>query len=264
MASAARTGAVPTDATREVQLERLFDVPLFVAALLVIPLIVLDEAHVSHGWKVLGGVLNWVVWSAFAIEALTMLKVSADRMKWVRGHPLEIAIVVLTPPFLPASLAALRLFRLLRVLRVAVVIREYRKLFTFDGVRGAAVVAAVAALGGGALFSDVEKGYSMWDGVWWAVVTMTTVGYGDLSPRTVTGRGVGIVLMMIGIGFVALLTGAIAERFVSVGVHTEAVEAEAQVASEIGDVRTALLRVLREIGGRLRELERAVERLDEC
>jgi len=143
-------------------------------------------------------------------------------------------IVVLTPPFLPASLQALRLFRLLRLLRLAVIVRRYRRLFTGDGLRAAAVFAAIAALGGGALFSTFEKGYSVWDGAWWAVATMTTVGYGDLSPHSTGGRLVGIALMLIGIGFVALLTGAIAQRFLSPQLAEDAASVELEIAEDVG------------------------------
>jgi voltage-gated potassium channel len=55
---------------------------------------------------------------------------------------------------------------------------------------------------------------SLWDGIWWAVVTVTTVGYGDLYPKTVQGRLIGMVLMFVGIGFLSLLTAAVASRFV--------------------------------------------------
>jgi voltage-gated potassium channel len=157
-------GAASGHATddREALAKRRFEIPMFVAALLVIPVIVIEESSAGYGLKVVGGVLNWLVWSAFLLEALTMLRFSEDRFAWIRLNPLEVAIVVFTPPFLPASLGALRLFRLLRVLGIAVLVREYRRLFSLDGVKGAAVIAGVAALGRGAIFSDVEKGHSMW------------------------------------------------------------------------------------------------------
>jgi len=246
---------------RAARFDKFFQVPMFVAALLVIPVIVIEQAHVSHDFKTFGGALNWVIWVAFATELVVMLAVVPNRMGWLRAHPLEAAIVLLTPPLLPASLQALRMFRLLRVLRLTILVKEYRRLFTTEGVQGAAVIAAVAAFGGGAIFSEVERGYSVWDGVWWAITTMTTVGYGDLSPHTTAGRLVGVALMFIGIGFVALLTGAIAQRFLSPQIRAEIEEAEAEVAADVGDIRGELVRELRGIGARLQELERIVERL---
>ena len=234
---------------------------MFVAALLVIPIVVIETSSFSHGWKTIGAVLNWCVWVAFALELVVMLWVTPHRHRWLRDHPLEAAIVVLTPPFLPASLQALRLFRLLRVLRLAVVVRRYRRIFTGDGLRAAAVIAVVAALGGGALFASLEKGYSTWDGVWWAASTMTTVGYGDLSPHTTGGRMLGIALMLIGIGFVALLTGAIAQRFLTPHIEDGVIAVEAEVSTDVAQARADLLHELRDITERLRSLEARVEQL---
>jgi voltage-gated potassium channel len=245
---------------RAKRLDKHFQVPIFVAALLVIPVIVIEQAHVSHGVKTLGEILNWLIWAAFATELVVMLAVVRDRMGWLRKHPLEAAIVLLTAPILPASLQALRMFRLLRVLRIAVLVKEYRRLFTLEGVRGAAVIAAIAAFCGGAIFSVVEKGYSVWDGVWLAITTMTTVGYGDLSPHTTAGRLVAVTLMLVGIGFIALLTGAIAERFLSPEIQESAEAAEAEVATDVGDLRAELVRELRGISARLQELERMMQR----
>jgi voltage-gated potassium channel len=70
-------------------------------------------------------------------------------------------------------------------------------------------------VGGGVIFVAVEPGQelSTWDGLWWAVETVTTVAYGDIYPTTALGRIVATVVMTAGIGFVALLTGALAQRF---------------------------------------------------
>jgi voltage-gated potassium channel len=151
------------------------------------------------------------------------------------------------------------MFRLLRVLRLAVLVKRSRRLFTLDGVRGAAVLAAVAAFGGGAIFSVVEKGYGVWDGMWLAITTMSTVGYGDISPHTTAGKLVAVTLMLVGVGFVALLTGAVAERFLSPEIG-EIEVAEAEVAIDVGDFRAEFVRELRGISARLQELERRVER----
>jgi voltage-gated potassium channel len=243
---------------RAARLDKQFEIPIFIAALLVIPVIVIEQVDVGHAAKTFGTALNWLIWGAFATELVAMLAVTSDRMGWLRKHPLEAAIVVLTPPLLPASLQALRMFRLLRILRLGVVVKEFRRLFTFEGVRAAAVLAAISALGGGAIFSQLEKGYGIWDGVWLAVTTMTTVGYGDVTPHTIGGRLVALTLMLVGIGFVALLTGATAQRFLSPQI-SNVEEVEGDVAADLGDFRLDLVRELREISRRLQDLEQMVE-----
>ena len=55
---------------------------------------------------------------------------------------------------------------------------------------------------------------SFWSGVWWAVVTATTVGYGDIAPTSPGGRAIAVVLMLVGVGLVATLAAAIAAYFV--------------------------------------------------
>ena len=82
-----------------------------------------------------------------------------------------------------------------------------------QAVRVAALIAVMTALGGGAAFASAQgQQVSTWDGVWWAATTMTTVGYGDLYPHTDEGRFIAVVIMVVGIGFVAVLTAAIAQR----------------------------------------------------
>lgn len=239
---------------RVTRFERWFEMPMLFAALLVVPVIVIEEADVAPAWKTAGTIMNWIIWGAFAAELVVMLAVVPSRRAWLRQHPLEVVIVLLTPPFLPASLQAIRVLRLLRLLRLVRLVLTVRRLFSLDGLRYAALLALTTALAGGAAFAAVEKNATTWDGVWWAVTTMTTVGYGDHYPVTVAGRVIGIVLMLVGIGFVAVLTGAVAERFLAQQVEDVA-EAQAEATVEIEASELEVLTELRAVRERLNALE---------
>lgn len=199
---------------RSREIERRLELPLLAFALLTIPAIALDAPDVAEPWQTVGVALNWGIWLAFVAEVVIMLRVVPDRGRWLRDHPLDLAIVILTPPFLPPAVQSVRVFRLLRVLRLVRAGTLARNVFSTEGVRDAAVLTLLAILGGGAAFAAVEPNVSAWDGVWWAINTVTTVGYGDVPVKTDGGRIIGICLMVTGIGFVAVLTAAAAERFV--------------------------------------------------
>jgi len=142
--------------TRAVQWERRFEVPVLVAALLVIPVIAIEQSDVREPWPTIAAVTNWLIWLVFLAEFVVMLAVVPNRWQWVREHPLDVAIVVLTPPFMPSSLQAFRALRLLRLLRLLRAVRIARRVFSLDGLRYAAWLAALTAVGGGAAFASAE------------------------------------------------------------------------------------------------------------
>jgi voltage-gated potassium channel len=246
-----------TKTDRTMLVKRVFDVPVVVAALLVVPVILVEATStVGRPWTTIATIVNWVIWFVFASELIAYMVVVENRWKWLREHPLEVVIVILTPPFLPSSLQAIRAFRLLRVLRLLRLAKIGNQLFSTQGLRYSALLALLTALGGGAAFASIEKDRSTWDGVWWAVTTMTTVGYGDIYPTTTEGRFLAIVVMLIGIGFIAVLTGAVAQRFLAADVHA----IETDVAGEAETI-DAILFELRTVRDRLGELEVRVQRL---
>ena len=239
---------------RELRVQRAFQVPMLIAALLVIPVLVIEESGADERWTAVADVLNWVIWGAFAVEAAVMLAIVRQRWRWIRRHPLEIAIVILTPPFLPASFQALRLFRLFRLLPLLRLGRVARHLFSVEGVTWAALLAVLTTVFAGAAYSSIEKGASSWDGLWWAVSTVTTVGYGDEFPKTTAGRALGMALMLIGIGFVAVLTGAVAGRFLSARIE----ESQEELSETFQEAELDELEELHEIAERLNALERRI------
>jgi voltage-gated potassium channel len=202
---------------RSRRVERLLQIPLAVAALLTIPVIAIEEAATREPWQTIGTVLNWATWLVFLAEAVIMLAIVPDRWRWIRTHKLDVFITVLTPPVMPPGLQSFRALRLLRLLRLSRLGPIARRLFTGDGLRFAAFLALAVVFGGAVAFYSAEhrtQNIGLGDSIWWAVTTMTTVGYGDVFPETAMGRFVGATIMLIGIGLLALVTGAVAEQFV--------------------------------------------------
>ena len=122
----------------------------------------------------------------------------------------------------------------------------------------------MTALGGGAAFASAEgPRVSTWDGIWWAISTMTTVGYGELYPTNTTARAIAIIVMLVGIGFIAILTAAIAQKFLELSVAQEVQAAEQETEQDIATAEAHLLAELRDLQGRLRDLEAGVRRMAE-
>jgi voltage-gated potassium channel len=208
---------------------RWLQTPLIVAALLVIPTIVMQESNLGKGWEILASVLDWSIWAVFAANLIIMLVLVPDRKRWLIRNPMDVLIVVLTPPFLPATLKLARLLPIVRLVWLMVVTNRLRNVFSLQGLRYAALIVFTIVVGGGAVFVAVEpnQDLSIWDGLWWATETVTTVAYGDIYPTTALGRIVATVVMTAGIGFVALLTGALAQRFLYGGTDSTASEPHA-------------------------------------
>jgi voltage-gated potassium channel len=194
---------------------RRLQTPIIVAALLAIPTIVVQESNLGEGWQILASVVDWCIWAVFAANLAIMLILVPDRKRWLIRNPMDVLIVVLTPPFLPATLKLARLLPIVRLAWLVVVANRLRNVFSLQGLRYAALVVFTIVVGGGAVFVAVERDQdlSIWDGLWWAAETVTTVAYGDIYPTTALGRIVATVVMTAGIGFVAMLTGALAQRF---------------------------------------------------
>jgi voltage-gated potassium channel len=226
-------------AERSARVQRGLEWPVIIAALLTIPILVIQESGLDQPWDTVSSFLIWATWGVFVVEVVLMICVTDRRMHWIRTHPIDVAVVVLTPPFAPAAWQAGRVFRLIRLLRLTRLF-SLRRLLSLEGMKYAALIAAGTVVLGGALFAGIEKSQHLttWDGIWWAMTTVTTVGYGDIGPESDSGRVLAMAIMLTGIGFVALLTAFIAERFVQ---QQEVAEAkEDQILSELREIRLRL------------------------
>ncbi len=154
------------------------------------------------------GVVGAVVWGLFGIDYVVRVVLAKHRGNYVAHNLVDLAVVAL-PVLRPLPL--LRLLMLIKVLN--------RKASTsFRGRVGVYVtgIAAVLLLCASLAILDAERGHlgatigSFGDAVWWSFVTVTTVGYGDVSPVTAAGRAIGIGLMLGGIALLGMVTATFA------------------------------------------------------
>src|SRR5450759_2995060 len=158
------------------------------------------------------------IWSAFAVDYGARLYLAPARWRFVRSHPLDLLVLVV--PFLKP----LRAVRLLRLARLGVVTgaaqsRAQRSLHATAAVYVTTLAAVLMVLAAAAMY-DVERRAhagnikTIPDALWWAITTVTTVGYGDRYPTTGTGRLVAGALVLVGIALLGVITASSAAWFV--------------------------------------------------
>jgi voltage-gated potassium channel len=236
---------------RSVRVAERFERPLLVAAVLTIPVTIVQLLPPADPWRMIADVLNWGIWLAFLAEVVCMLTLVPSRWQWIREHPLEIAIVVLTPPFLTSVVQSVRVLRLLRLARLLRLGPLVRTLFSSDGLKFGALLAILTLLGGGAAFASAEN-VPLGDGLYWAIATMTTSGSGNIAPHTTEGKVLAVILVLVGVAFAPLLIGAAAQQFVARQRPRELAQLE------LGEVN--LLAEVREIAARLEKIQTHLER----
>jgi voltage-gated potassium channel len=197
----------------EARWNRLTEWPLTVAALLFLGF---------YAWSVLADLQGpqdqvaqaviTATWAIFAIDYFVRLILAERRLRWFGRHLLDLAIVALP------ILRPLRLIRLLTLLAIfqRVAGRTLRGRVVVYTVVSTFLLVFVGALA----MLDAERHYpdasitTFGDAVWWSCTTITTVGYGDLYPVSLTGRCVAVALMVGGIALLGTITATIASWLV--------------------------------------------------
>ncbi len=159
--------------------------------------------------------VQWVSWIAFAIDLIYGLSNAKNKKKYLMQHPLEIAAVLL--PFLrPLRLMRVISFGGLAIQKVAIG-RQFA--ITVKVFLASIFVAYISAVQITITERDIDGSNikNFGDGLWWAITTVTTVGYGDRYPTTTEGRFLAVTLMIMGISLMGVITASVAAWFVKMG-----------------------------------------------
>lgn len=222
--------------------QRRIEVPLMTAAVLFLVAYawpILDPG-LGAGWALACEVVMWATWALFAVDYLARFVLVDDRHAFFVRHLHELAMVAL-PLLRPLRL--LRLVTLLGVLnrRAETALRGRVIVYVTGATSLIILLAALAVLDAERSSQDAQI-TSMGDALWWALVSTTTVGYGDLVPTTTTGRLAAAGLMVAGIALLGTVTATLASWLVEhVQAGQQATQSDVeQLAAEVRELRVLL------------------------
>ena len=218
---------------------KLFDVVLLIAILASIVFVMLESVESIQ--KKHGDLLNiaeWIITILFSIEYVLRIISIKKPMRYVFSFYGVIDFLSTIPKYLSiflvgshnlAALRALRLLRVFRILKLARYIGESNRLLVALRASRAKIavflffVVIICIILGTVMYmiEGSENGFtSIPRSVYWAIVTLTTVGYGDIAPGTPLGQLIASVIMILGYAIIAIPTGIVSAEMSRAKVHT--------------------------------------------
>jgi voltage-gated potassium channel len=197
-------------------------------------------------------IIDWMIWLAFFIETTLLTMLVNNKRQYLLHNWVNLVIVIGGLPTVWQYTPLVGLIRSMRLMLVVVLMvrlsRNIRKLLAFHQLGATLVLAFVTMALSGIVISRIDPSIgTVWDGMWWAWTTMSTVGYGDVVPHNGAGRLFASFLILFGVVLLSLLTANLAAFFI--GSDVEKVEHEEREAD----------RLLKDISARLERVERLLE-----
>jgi voltage-gated potassium channel len=235
------------------RIERATELPMLILAVAYIPAFIISYLpDVSSEVRQDARLMGTLIITVFAAELAVKVTLADRRLEYLRSRWLDVMIVLL--PFLrPLRVLFLLPFLMRAIVGVERILGPYRAAYVL-------VVGILTVLTGAGLvqlFEDRAGGpiQSFEDALWWAVTTITTVGYGDTYPLTVGGKVVAALVMLVGIALFGVLTAGIAAYFVE--------RAEEEGEREQAEKIDRILKRLDEQEERDKKVDRLLEKLQE-
>lgn len=201
--------------------KKIYEILFNIFAIIAVIFAIID---ISKGLTQVQYYVNLIIYIIFVIDYFARLILSEFKTVFIKQNIFDLLAII---PFnsLFRAFRLFRLFRLAKLLKIsklfklskfvaywARVINKCKNFLNTNGFKYMLLLSLASIFIGAITITFFEK-MKFSDGLWWAFVTTTTVGYGDLSPNTTAGRIIAVFLMLIGIGLVSSLTSTITGYF---------------------------------------------------
>ena len=198
---------------------------------------------------------DWLVWGFFLLETVVLTSLVDNRWRYLSSNWLNLLIIIIALPVLwdgKTEIVALRTLRLFLVLPLLFGIsKTARSILSKNQLGVTLLVSLFIIIASGILIAGLDPAIdNIWDGFWWAWVTVTTVGYGDIVPSSAPGKIFGGLLILFGLGLFSLITASFSAFLLT--------KDEEEI---IRDEKEELTR-LRRIEERMERLERVLKRVE--
>jgi voltage-gated potassium channel len=233
---------------------RRFEAPMILLAVWMLVEWYLREKNIYT--PIFSQITDWVIWLFFMIETVVIAGLVEDKFRYLRSNWMNLFIIIAAFPLLWIGSNYVAILRTLRVLLIFPLLLNVsatvRKVLSRNYLGSVLLVALAFTLISGLLMAGIDPAIeNVWQGIWWAWVTVATVGYGDMVPESPVGKVFGAVVILFGVGFFSLLTASFSAYFVSRG----EIEIEEEEIEEIDQ--------LNEIERRIDTMEKTLQRIED-
>ncbi len=206
----------------EDQIDKFLEWPMIALTLMLIPTMAIPFLYdIPPVWKKVLYIVDVAIWGAFYFEMFIKLLVSRNRVKTLKRNWF-LVLILLVPSFRLFKLARiariLRAFRLLRLQSQVAALKEPPRKLIYNIEYGILAFSGAIFVSAFLLWQAEHRAggaiQTFGDALWWAVITITTVGYGDTVPTSDIGRIVGAITAILGIFVFMVITAKIASYFV--------------------------------------------------
>jgi voltage-gated potassium channel len=210
------SGIDPSENARAIRIGRFFEWPMIFIAIWIVFEWYLESK--AEQFIAVTAFTDWLIWGFFLLETVILTLAVDNKKRYLLNNWANVVIVVAGLPILWEAMPHAGGLRVLRLLAIFIVLMNmsgtFRKIMGRNHLGPTLMVSFIIIVIAGTLMAVIDPNVETpFDGIWWAWVTVTTVGYGDIVPASTAGRLFGSFLILMGIGLFAMLTASFSSFF---------------------------------------------------